>query len=101
MYEQLTDQYLNMLVQQSYLNENKLGPKADSVGSKLESIKLDILQAVEDAKQWNILKTHTKYHNVFGCAYHFNLKEEQRKNQFLQSEIQSLKREIEEIKKRK
>lgn len=46
----------------------------------------EILLVVDKADKYNKLMTHTKYHNMFGCAYHFKLKESDRRNQFLQSD---------------
>ena len=51
--EQL-ERYLDMLIQQSYTNEEKAGHYADSVGSKLESLKPQILSdraIVENIKE--------------------------------------------------
>ena len=62
-----------------------------------KQLKQQILQDHEDAKKWDTLMTHTKYHNAFGCQYHFDLKEERRRNQFLQSENQELKKENNEL----
>jgi len=42
--EFINEGYLDMLIQQSYSNEEKAGAKADSVASKLEMIKSQILQ---------------------------------------------------------
>ena len=42
--ELINEGYLDMLIQQSYSNEEKAGAKADSVASKLEYIKSQILQ---------------------------------------------------------
>ncbi len=58
-----------------------------------------ILKNQEKAEKWDNLMTHTKFHNAFGCQYHFDLKEERRRNQFLQSENVKNKKTVERLKK--
>ena len=58
-----------------------------------------IINSKEKAKKWDNLMTHSKWHNTFGCSYHFEVKEEKRRNQFLQSENQKLKEGIRKISK--
>lgn len=66
-------------------------------GDKEETEKLikQLLEHQEKSKKYDILMTHTKYHNTFGCAYHFKIKESDRKNQFLQSENIELEAKLE------
>ena len=45
--------YLDMLVQQSYSNEEKLGAQSDSVASKLERLVPDIIANQEKAELYN------------------------------------------------
>lgn len=58
-------------------------------------MKKQILDNQEKSKKYDILMTHTKYHNSFGCQYHFKIKEGDRKNQFLQSENVELEAKLE------
>ena len=64
--------YVDMLVQQSYSNEEKAGSNADSVASKIEYLKPQILT---DCKIVESLKTKikeiencNKYHQSQGCG---------------------------------
>lgn len=59
-------------------------------------------QNEDKAKKWDNLMTHTKWEGAFGCKFHFDLKEANRRNQFLQSENQELKQNekiVDEIRK--
>lgn len=49
--EMITEKYLDMLIQQSYSNEEKAGASADSVADKIAYIKDQILQDRETVKR--------------------------------------------------
>ena len=70
---------------------NQIGnPNCSYTPEALIDVKEAFKKNMDDAEKYKILMGHTKYHNTFGCGYHFKYKEEARKNQFLRSEIQEL-----------
>lgn len=66
-----------------------------------------LLNSIEQGQKYKDLMTHTKYHNTFGCKFHFDLKESKkevndlkRKNYYLEQNQKTLE-DIELIEKGK